>query len=337
MADRSDHIDSFIESAGWRGARRKPLAGDASFRRYERITMGGETAVIMDAPPPREDVRPFVHMTGHLLNLGYSAPRIYAEDRETGLLLLEDLGDDLYTAAIAKGAGERELYERAVDLLIDLHSRPPAVSVPDGLAEYDEEMLLDEAALFTDWYMPNTLHAPTPPRTRTDFLDIWRRYMPMLEDVPETLTLRDYHADNLIWLPGREGVAAVGLLDYQDAVAGRTPYDLMSLLEDARRDLPPGFAGLMLDRYLGAFPDQDRRTFEAAYAILAAQRHCKVIGIFTRLAYRDGKFAYLKHIPRVWRLLTDACRHPVLGPLQDWLDAAVPLSSRTVPAQQRRA
>ena len=299
--------------------------------------MGGETAVIMDAPPPREDVRPFVHMTGHLLGLGYSAPRIYAEDREMGLLLLEDLGDDLYTAAVAQGAGERELYERAVDLLIDLHSRQSAVAVPDGLAEYDEEMLLDEAALFTDWYMPKTLHAPTPPRTRTAFLDIWRRYLPMLEEVPETLTLRDYHADNLIWLSGRDGIAAVGLLDYQDAVVGRTPYDLMSLLEDARRDLEPGLAGLMLDRYLGAFPDQDRRTFEAVYAILAAQRHCKVIGIFTRLAFRDGKFAYLRHIPRVWRLLTDACRHPVLGPLQDWLDAAVPRSSRTVPAQRRQA
>ena len=337
MADRSDLIDSFIESAGWRGARRRPLAGDASFRRYERIVMGDETAVIMDAPPPRENVRPFVHMTGHLLSLGYSAPRIYAEDREMGLLLLEDLGDDLYTAAIAKGVDERELYERAIDLLIDLHSRHPAVAVPDGLAEYGEEMLLDEAALFTDWYMPNTLHVPTSSRTRTAFLDIWRRYLPMLEEVPETLTLRDYHADNLIWLPRREGVAAVGLLDYQDAVAGRTPYDLLSLLEDARRDLPPGLAGLMLERYLGAFPDQDRRTFEAAYAILAAQRHCKVIGIFTRLAYRDGKFAYLRHIPRVWRLLTDACRHPVLGPLRDWLDAAVPLPSRTVPTQQRQA
>ena len=337
MADRADFIESFVEKAGWHDVRRSPLAGDASFRRYERVSANGDSCVLMDAPPPHEDVRPFLLLAGHLRNLGYSAPRVLAQDAENGLVLLEDLGDDTYTRALAAGADERELYEHAIDLLIDLHSQHLVVAVPDGLEPYDDAKMLEEAALFTDWYLPNTLHVPTAAPKRQAFLTIFRRLLPYVHEVPETLVLRDFHADNLMWLPKRRGLAACGLLDFQDAVVGPTAYDVMSLLEDARRELRPGLDEAMLARYHAAFPGRDRRAFEMAYAILGAQRHCKVIGIFTRLAYRDRKFDYLKHIPRVWRLLQRSCRHPMLAPLREWLDANVPITQRTVPVQQRQA
>ena len=297
MNERELQIEVFLETSGWKGAVRRFLAGDASFRRYQRIEKDGRRAVLMDAPPPQENVRPFMVMGRHLNGLGFSAPKIYAEDAEIGLLLLEDLGDLTYSRALAQGESEMELYSRAVDVLVDIHRRHIAVSVPNGLALYDEDKLVNESLLFTDWYMPQVIGHPTRASDRLQFQEIWYRLFQLLEDVPDTLVLRDFHADNLMWLPDRKG------LDFQDAVVGKPVYDLMSLLEDARRDLTPGVAHRMLDRYYGALPNFDRKLHETAYAILGAQRHCKVIGIFTRLAERDSKYEYLLHIPRVWKLL----------------------------------
>ncbi|MDA0238671.1 MAG: phosphotransferase [Proteobacteria bacterium] len=254
-----------------------------------------------------------------------------------GLLLLEDLGDLTYSRALAQGESEMELYSRAVDVLVDIHRRHIAVSVPNGLALYDEDKLVNESLLFTDWYMPQVIGHPTRASDRLQFQEIWYRLFQLLEDVPDTLVLRDFHADNLMWLPDRKGLAACGLLDFQDAVVGKPVYDLMSLLEDARRDLTPGVAHRMLDRYYGALPNFDRKLHETAYAILGAQRHCKVIGIFTRLAERDSKYEYLLHIPRVWKLLSHACRHPVLAPLKSWLDHQVPVDHRQGPIHWKRA
>lgn len=337
MSERDQLIVSFLEDNGWAGARRQRIAGDASFRRYERIELDGETMILMDAPPPQEDVLPFVQVGQHLRRLGYSAPMIYAEEPHDGLLLLEDLGDQTYMKALAAGVPEIDLYSRAIDLLIDLHSRHIAVSVPNGLDPYDEARYLDEAALFTDWYMPQISGRPTPPGDRARYLDIWHRLLLPVYELPETMVHRDFHADNLIWLPERNGIAAVGLLDFQDAVVGPPHYDIVSLLEDARRDLLPGLAARMMDRYLDAFLEYDRDEFRVIYSILAAQRHCKVIGIFTRLAERDAKYAYLVHIPRVWRLLDQVCRHPVMEPLKAWLDDHIPLANRQVPVHRRQA
>jgi aminoglycoside/choline kinase family phosphotransferase len=332
MADRFALIDQFLKRAGW-PASRAPLAGDASFRRYERITRDGRSAVLMDAPPPMEDVRPFLAIGRHLRRLGFSAPDILAEDIGAGLLLLEDLGDDTFTRLLARGADERALYALGIDVLIALHRQAPEAAIPPGLPPYDDRRLQDEAALLTDWFMPAALNRPTPAATAQEWRYLWAIALRGARAVPETLVLRDFHVDNLIRIPGRHGIAACGLLDFQDAVAGPAAYDLVSLLEDARREIAPALVSEMRARYLAAFPTRDSRALDRAMSVLGAQRHAKVIGIFTRLSVRDGKPHYLGHIPRVWRLLEAACaREPTLAPIAAWLDAHVPPALRTAPA-----
>ena len=337
MTDRTALIETFLKAAGWASARRNLLAGDASFRRYERIELDGEVAVLMDAPPPEEDIRPFINITTHLRALEYSAPAIFAEDIENGFLLLEDLGDSTFTNALAAGADETALYQSAIDVLVDLHRRPIVSAVPNDVEPYDEEKLLSEAALLTEWYLPGILGDEISDLTKNEYLAVWRKVLPEIAASGETLVLRDFHADNLMWLPDRDGIARCGLLDYQDAVVGSPAYDVMSLLEDARRDLKPGLEAHLLDGYFAALPELDVDAFKKAYAILAAQRHCKVIGIFSRLANRDRKYDYLAHIPRVWKMLEHACHAPELAVLKDWLDSHIPASKRTSPTPNLRA
>jgi aminoglycoside/choline kinase family phosphotransferase len=311
----------FLERAGWADAQRGRLAGDASFRHYDRLRRGDRSAVLMDAPPPKEDVRPFVAVDRILRGLGLSAPEILAEDVTNGFLLLEDFGDGTYTRLLGQGDDERGLYARAVDVLIHLHRSFTHAPLPP----YDEARLLTEASLLVDWYLPAITGRDADPALREDYLETWRRVLPLARGAPETLVLRDYHVDNLLLLPGRKGVAAVGLLDFQDAVIGPTSYDVVSLLEDARRDIAPALVAEMLERYLAAFPGQDRDAFMTSYAVLGAQRNAKIVGIFTRLCRRDGKPHYLQHIPRVWRLLEGDLRHPALAPVAAWLDRHVPV------------
>ncbi len=331
MAERADLVAAFLAAAGWGDAERKPLPGDASFRRYVRLIGARGRAMLMDAPPPHEDVRPFLAVARLLDRLGLSAPRMFAADEVAGLLLLEDFGDDTYTRLLAAGAAEEPLYALAVDVLVALNQRFAAAMAP-ALPPYDEARLLAEAALLVDWYLPAVAGGPTDPSLRADYLDLWRGLLPLARGVPETLVLRDYHVDNLMRLEGRAGIAACGLLDFQDAVLGPASYDLVSLLEDARRDVPDDLARAMTARFLAAFPDIDRAAFARSCAILAAQRNCKIVGIFTRLAVRDRKPAYLAHIPRVWRLIEGDLRHPALGPLAHWLDRHVPSAQRRRPA-----
>jgi N-acetylmuramate 1-kinase len=331
MTDRSRQIDEFLASNGWAGAQRSVLAADASFRRYDRIHLGPRRAVLMDAPPDKEDIVPFLRVARHLTGLGYSAPKILAEDLDAGLLLLEDFGDDTYTKLLVRGVDEAELYQLAIDLLIDLHARPTLDAVPHGLPPYSDALFLDEALLLTDWYLPAVSDDQPSDDVISSYRDCWAALMPHARGVPESLVLRDYHVDNLMRLERRAGVAACGLLDFQDAVAGPASYDVVSLLEDARRDIPERLITQMQDRYLDGFPDLDRDGFLASCAVLGAQRHCKVIGIFTRLCVRDGKPDYLHHIDRVWRLLENSAAHPVMTPLRDWLDAHIPADRRIIP------
>lgn len=334
MTDRNGAIVAFLERAGWADAARQRLPGDASFRRYERISGRRGRAMLMDAPPPQEDVRPFLTVARHLQGLGYSAPAILAEDQALGLLLLEDFGDDTFTRLLAAGADEASLYTLAVDLLIDLHRQPRATAV--DIPPYDEARLLTEASLLTDWYL-SAIGAPVAAGEREDYLARWRASFKVFAASPPTLVLRDYHVDNLMRLEGRVGVAACGLLDFQDAVLGPPAYDLVSLLEDARRDVSPTVTSSMLARYAAAFPKVDRDAFAAAYAVLGAQRNAKIIGIFTRLLVRDKKPHYLKHIPRVWRLLEGDLAHPALIEVRDWFDRHVPPGRRMVPNATVRA
>ncbi len=332
MVEREVQIKKFLAEAGWGGAERRRLAADASFRRYDRLTRDGATAVLMDAPPPMENVRAFHAVQQQLLALGLSAPRPIRLDAAAGLLLLEDFGDRTYTRALAEGADEAALYRLATDLLIALHRR-----WRDGagtLPPYDEERLLEEALLLSDWYMAAATGRPPSRRQRSDYIEAWRAVFPLAQRVPRSLVLRDYHVDNLMVLEGREGVAACGLLDFQDALLGPVTYDLVSLLEDARRDIPAPLVEEMLARYLAAFPALDREAFATSYAVLGAQRSAKIIGIFTRLSRRDGKADYLPHIPRVWRLLETDLGKPPLAPVKAWFDSELPPTQRRVPDHQ---
>jgi aminoglycoside/choline kinase family phosphotransferase len=312
----------FLAAHGWEGAEIRPLAGDASFRRYFRVQCGdGRTAVLMDAPPAHEDVGPFLTVADHLLELGFSPPRPIAVDRHHGLLLLEDFGDDRVAPLLQREPGrEREIYENAVDILVRFASEP----APADLGRYDESVMTREVALFTEWYAP----ALGMDVDESGFFQAWRACWKDLLTVVENspvLVLRDYHADNLMVLPGRRDL---GLLDFQDALAGHPAYDLVSLLQDARRDVAPALEAAMLDRYAEAAKVEDRALFRAHYEILGAQRNTKILSIFTRLWKRDGKPHYLPFQPRVWTYLERNLSHPALAPLRAWFDANVPAEKR---------
>ncbi|HTI31417.1 MAG TPA: phosphotransferase [Sphingomonas sp.] len=304
---------AFLEAAGWGNARILPLAGDASFRRYFRVERDGGRAVLMDAPPPHEDVGPFLAIARYLTGHGFRAPAILAEDRATGLLLLEDLGDARMRETIDDDAGaERPLYEAAIDLLIALQQHPPADIPP-----YDLPVLHREANLLTEWFCPAAgLVVDLPGYTAA-----WDRVLPEV-DVAEVTVLRDYHAENIMLLDG----GALGLLDFQDALAGHRAYDLVSLLQDARRDVPETVESAMLARFKSA--TNPGPEFDAAYAILGAQRNAKIVGIFTRLWQRDGKPRYLDFLPRVWGYLNRDLAHPALAPVAAWFDAHIPSDKR---------
>lgn len=330
MSTREILRQQFLDANGWGGVDCPLLAGDASFRKYYRLQREDEVVVLMDAPPPQEDVRPFINVGEFLLEKGFSAPQIFAKDVENGFLLLEDLGDDTYTRLLGKDHNENDLYALATDILIDLHQN--SVGIIEGLAPYDLSLLMKEVLLLPDWWMVQTLGEDlVSDEVREAYIRAWASALERLSGEKNVLVLRDYHVDNLLLLPDREGTKACGLLDFQDAVAGSGLYDLMSLLEDARRDIEPSLVEEMKQRYLAAFEDLDRDHFDAIFAILAAQRHAKVIGIFVRLCVRDGKPIYLHHIPRVWKLLERALEHPVLAEVKEWMDIYIAQEARGIP------
>jgi aminoglycoside/choline kinase family phosphotransferase len=321
-------LDAFLRRAGWGDATRTLLAGDASFRRYDRLSRGGQTAVVMDAPPPQEDVRPFIAIARHLRGLGFSAPEILASDVDDGFLLLEDLGDATFARVMAQrpsppGGDEASLYALATDVLVALHGFGARALLPD-LAAYGGEALIDAAMMLPEWYLPVAEGRAATAEETQSYRAAWRDVLAAMPATPDTLLLRDFHQDNLMWLPRRPGIAACGLLDFQDAQRGHAAYDLMSLIEDARRDIDPALRAAMLARYIAAAGIGDRTAFETAFAILGAQRHARVIGLFVRLLRRDGKPTYLPHLPRVWRLFERSLAHPALTPLRAWVDRHVP-------------
>lgn len=340
MPDRQQAIERFLAEQGWPDADRSILADDASFRRYDRLRDGDRQAVLMDAPPPQEDTRPFIQIANHLRQLGLSAPEIYSQDTDQGLLILEDFGDQTYARVLARSP-EREmaLYELAVDVLIELHKKPLDAQTPNGLAAYDNAQHLREVGLLLDWHLPQVSANPLPPEAVVTYQALWQNLFDFVHTQPKALVLRDFHVDNLVWLENRPGLAACGLLDFQDALVGSRAYDLMSLLEDARRDISDQMIAALKQRYCAAFaelakPGPAFDAFEASYAILGAGRHAKVIGIFTRLARRDAKPGYLVHNSRVWRLLERSLRHPMLGEIADWFDTYIPQNLRITPANK---
>jgi hypothetical protein len=279
----------------------------------------------MDAPPPHEDVRPFIHIDEHLRNNNLSAPEIYAQDSENGFLLLEDFGHDSYTNILSHKIDsqptEALLYEVAIDALIDLHHMP----LPSGVSEYNTATLLKEVSLLPQWFLPHMSSIGADSADAIDeatesYLEIWKDLIKKAAYSPKALVLRDYHADNLMWLPQRKGSARAGLLDFQDALIGSPAYDIISLIEDARRDVAPQTAAMAFERYLNAFDSLDKDAFLTEASLLAAQRNCKIIGIFARLAIRDNKPHYLNYLPRVWGHLKSDLKHPSLEALDRWFE-----------------
>ena len=330
MSDRNTLRADFITRCGWSDARESLLAGDASFRKYFRLKRGDKTVVVMDSPAAHEPVGPFVRIGRHLRSLGLSAPEILAEDEANGFLLLEDLGDDTFARVLARGGDESELYARATDILVALHHAPDHAVLPD-LGGYVGEALIDAAMLLPEWYLPAATGRAASSVELDAYRTAWRAALGALPATANALLLRDYHKDNLIWLPRRPGVKACGLLDFQDAQQGHPSYDLVSLIEDARRDVSPAAYAKCFDRYLGA-TGLDRIDFGTGFALMAAQRHARVIGLFIRLLKRDGKPDYLPHLPRVWRLFERALRHDALAPLRQWVDRLLPPSLRRIGA-----
>jgi aminoglycoside/choline kinase family phosphotransferase len=313
-----DAAPAFLDRHGWGGARIAPLAGDASFRRYFRVHGPAGTAVLMDAPPALEDSLPFLAIGQHLDRLGFSAPQPLAVDLDEGLVLLEDFGDHRVGPVLAQSLErERAIYETAVDILAALHDHPPADVPPYAAPE-----LLREARLFPDWYLPAVGVAEGP-----GYDAVWAPLWPAVLDAPPVLTLRDYHADNLMILD-RPGLRGLGLLDYQDALAGHPAYDLASLLQDIRRVVSPELEAAMIARYIAARPGIDPAAFRTAYDILGAQRNIKILGVFTRLYVRDGKASYPAFHPRLWELVTRNLQRPALAGVADWFAAHVPADAR---------
>jgi aminoglycoside/choline kinase family phosphotransferase len=341
----------------WNTATIRYLQGDASSRAYARLDARGEHAVLMDQPrqpdgPPirdglpysriahiAEDVRPFVAVEGAVRAAGLSAPEIFAADLERGFIVLEDLGDRVFGREMDGRTPQAELWRVAVDALVVLAGIPVAGELPvPGGAPYripaqDRGVLEIETELVLDWYWPAAKGAPAPADARAEFHAIWTPIFDRLLALPPSWILRDYHSPNLMWLPEREDVARVGIIDFQDALQGPAAYDLVSLLEDARVDVPAALEDELYVYYCAERgerdPTFDRDQFAFAYAALGAQRNTKILGIFARLAKRDGKPLYLRHIPRLWRYLARNLEHPDLAALRAWYDRHFPPESRS--------
>jgi N-acetylmuramate 1-kinase len=312
MSEFPHGLHSFIEHAGWSGATIAPLPGDASFRRYFRLHRDGETAMLMHAPPPEEDPRPFLFVARWLDQHGMRAPRIMAERAEEGWVLTEDFGDRRMREWLDDyPEQERAVYGGAVDALVELHRKPPGDFEPYDMAVYQRE-----TGLFTEWFCP----AAGLSVDEAGFSAAWQAVLePLLaRQRPGVTVLRDYHAENIMLPPDD----TQGLIDFQDALVGHRAYDLVSLLQDARREVSVELERAMLDRYRQAAGADAE--FEADYARLGAQRNAKIVGIFTRLASRDGKPRYLELIPRVWNAMERDLRHPALAPVARWFDSNIP-------------
>ncbi|MGL4240281.1 MAG: tRNA (adenosine(37)-N6)-threonylcarbamoyltransferase complex ATPase subunit type 1 TsaE [Beijerinckiaceae bacterium] len=342
-------IEKLLTQTGWADAKREFMLGDASVRAYERLRRGDETAILMispprpDGPPVRygkpysaiarlaEDVKPFVALANGLRDFGYSAPGILGMDLKTGLLLTEDLGHE---TVLVDGRPDPERYLAAIEVLADMHGRslPDRLPVTDDIEHripnYDLDALLIEVELLLDWYLPHMGRLALSASSRGQFVNAWKAALTEIVMAPRTWVLRDYHSPNLMWLPGREGLRRIGIIDFQDAVMGHPAYDVASLAQDARVDLPEGLELRLVGHYArlrkAADPDFGMAAFARDYSIMGAQRATKILGIFARLDRRDGKPQYLKHLPRIEAYARTCLAHPALAELRAWYQTHIP-------------
>ena len=336
---RHKHKQFFLEATPWHNSHESLLAQDASFRTYYRLkeTSSGQSVVLMDAPPPYENIHSFVRIARFLKILGLRVPQILAEDQDLGFLVLEDFGDQTFTNMLNNGGDFKKLYMLATDILIHIHKN---VLLKDLIHlkfdTYDLEKALSESKLFIEWYLPSILKYPLPQAALLEFECLFKNYFEKTSSFPQSLTLRDFHVDNLMIVPqnSESPLSGCGLLDFQDALMGPLVYDLVSLLEDARQYIAPSLSDDLKTHYKNSFstpPWQDNIHFDNAYAFWAIQRNLKVLGIFTRLFLRDKKERYHTFIPRVLHLIEQDLTHPSLKDLRHWFDQYVPNPLRTLP------
>lgn len=309
----------FLARHGLSHAVLEPLPSDASARSYCRLA--GEGKLLMEDRTDPVGYGAFIRLARHLKSLGLSGPRVYGSDPAVGLALIEDFGVNTYGGLLAQGHDETTLYQLAIDALVYLHSHPDACKVI--VPAYDMELLLEEISRFSHWLVPEIDGGLDVGEFDVDFRALWKQVLAPLSDVPRALVLRDFHVDNLMLVDDRSGVAACGLLDFQDAVLGAAEYDLASLLQDARRDLAPGLEQAMLERYLESVPASCGKSDDILhrYHLLAAQRHTRLMGQFVRLMRRDGKAGYLRFMPRVAWQMQKALEAAGLAGIADYLDA----------------
>jgi N-acetylmuramate 1-kinase len=362
-SNREVAMKDFLARAGWGAASVTPLAGDASTRRYARLALKDRKAMLMDQPqaaespvaPPdaSEEVRRalgynavarlagadcarFAAAAAWLRGHGLAAPDIYAADHGQGFVILEDLGDALFADVLADGGDEKSLYEAAVEVLAKIHAKdaPIALSSDKPLFDYDQTALVAETDLLIEWFLPLALGRNATEEEVAEHRSLWRAALARIGGGRRVFVHRDYHAENLLWLPERDGIARVGLIDFQDAVAGSAAYDLISLTEDARRDVSPEVAEAATAHYLATVKAQgmalDEVQFRGEMAVMAAQRNAKIVGIFARLYKRDGRARYLAFLPRVWGYLERDLAHPALGDLRAWYDRVIPKNKRAL-------
>jgi aminoglycoside/choline kinase family phosphotransferase len=320
MADaaREQHKKAFIDVVGWGDAARDAIPGDASFRHYERLRLTDKKrAILMDAPPGVEDVRPFLHVDELLAARGCVVPEIFGRDVEQGFLLLEDFGTFSYSRVVREDAErEEELYHAAIDALVILGKTGPDASLPT----YNKALLTREVSLFGEWLLPSLFPDEAKHKSlHSEYMALWDKAFDTMPLEPQVVVHRDYHADNLFWLDEKSGAEAVGMIDFQDAVSGRAAYDVVSLLKDVRRDVSPEVEASTLARYI-EHSAIDEQSFMADYVFYGLQRNAKILGIFMRLYRRDGKDIYLGLMPRVWRLFKRDLQYPMFTEMKLWMD-----------------
>tara|TARA_Y100000588_G_C14190562_1_gene897829 strand:- start:503 stop:1501 length:999 start_codon:yes stop_codon:yes gene_type:complete len=324
---REEQQKEFLESQGVAHAKQVVLAADASFRRYYRIELANKSLVLMDAPPTKESTGKFITIAKYLRDIGINAPEIYGQDVKNGFLLLEDFGNQKFSEILkaCDHKQEHKLYSAAVSLLGTLQKRTP----PPWLPYYTTEILMEEVELFIEWFWPVAKSSPISPSARRTYQDAWASILTATNSQEKVLVLRDFHVDNLMWITAGKGLKQIGILDFQDALSGSPIYDLVSLLEDVRRDVR---TDLVCDLKEQFFASQKIGVdeFEYIYSALSAQRNTKIIGIFTRLWKRDGKSQYLELLPRTWRLLDNSLKNPTLCALQKWFAEHFPQGSRAL-------
>jgi tRNA threonylcarbamoyl adenosine modification protein YjeE len=351
---RNDSIRQFLSATRWKDARRAYFEGDASFRRYETLHLENESAILMDMParpdgPPvknglpysaiahlAEDIRAVVAINTELKTRGYNAPAIEAYDLNEGLAVIEDLGRSVYGRMMLAGHDMHEPMTAATDVLADMATKAWPAEVAVGaeryrVPHYDIAAQLIEVDLLPSWFWPHVTGCEIPQQVRAELESLWTELLPLTQPLERVWVLRDYHSPNLLWLPECKGLSRVGLIDTQDCLLGHPAYDLASLLQDARVDIPFAMADALYEHYCGQRMKAgrfDRASFDIAYSILGAQRATKILGIFARLSKRDGKHGYLKHIPRVSRYLERDLAHPRLAGLKAWFDRHLPAAMR---------